>query len=99
LTGYRRLLEVRTAQPAFHPDGQQTVCEHARRSLIAFQRTSPDASQRILVVANLDAERMAVDVAQLTQATGFLDVLGGQPIQDGQVTLAPFQVAWLELDG
>ncbi len=99
LNGYRRLLEVRIAQPAFHPDGQQTVCEHAQRSLIAFERTSPDGSQRILVVANLDAEHMAVDVAQLTQATGFLDVLGGQPIQDGQVMLAPLQTAWLVLDG
>jgi sucrose phosphorylase len=97
LGGYRHLLEVRTEQPAFHPDAEQKVCDTDAPCLIAFERTSLDESQRILVVANLSADYESVDVAQLTQATRFSDLLNGQQAEDGQFSLAPYQVAWLQL--
>ncbi|QDS98012.1 alpha-amylase family glycosyl hydrolase [Adhaeretor mobilis] len=50
--GYQRLLRVRRSLPAFHPDAPQRVLEQENPALIAFERTSLDASQRILVVAN-----------------------------------------------
>jgi hypothetical protein len=98
LKGYRHLLAVRIRQPAFHPDGAQTACDHDDSSLVAFLRTSPDGAQRVMVAVNLNQETMALNVAQLTQATGFHDLLSGQRAENGIFTLSPYQVAWLELD-
>jgi len=93
--GYQRLLEVRRQQPAFHPDAAQEVLRPADPALVAFVRTSRDASQRIVVVANFSAQRKPVsDIA----ASGVLprhDLLAARSDATPQI-LEPYQVAWFE---
>lgn len=98
LKGYRHLLEIRIRQPAFHPDGAQTVCDHDDSSLVAFLRTSPDGAQRVLVTLNLSPASLSLNATQLAPAAVFRDLLSGQRTENGSFSLAPYQVAWLELD-
>ncbi len=63
-TLYTRLLELRRAQPAFHPDAPQRLCELGERAF-GFERVALDERQRILVLANLSAEAVALDLGQL----------------------------------
>ncbi len=50
--GYRRLLEVRIAQPAFHPDAQQEVLELPGDGLVGLIRTAA-TGERLAMLANL----------------------------------------------
>lgn len=93
---YRRLLAIRIAQPAFHPDGgQQAFC--VQRHLIAFLRTAPDASQRILVLANVERETIQVDLSLLTDLVPRRDLVTDTTAGKGSFELAPYQVAWLDV--
>jgi len=101
LEGYRRLLAVRTRQPAFHPDGPQQVVRLAQPGLLGFFRQSPDGGQTLLVLANLGPKPALVDLRALAGNTpvGDLlggDLLGGQRLGD-TLELLPYQVAWVEL--
>jgi sucrose phosphorylase len=84
--GYRRLLEVRIAQAAFHPDATQRVVETDNPALLAFERTSTDGGQRILVAVNVSG------LPQAFAATDRHDLIGDAPF-DG--TLAPGEAVWL----
>ena len=92
--GYRRLLQVRVAQPAFHPDAAQEVVQLDNPALVGFLRTSLDGCQRILVLGNVSSQSQSVDVAALTGPAPGSDLLGrcepGNPVR-----LEPYQVAWL----
>ncbi|MBN2476241.1 MAG: DUF3459 domain-containing protein [Pirellulales bacterium] len=96
LDGYRRLLQVRVAQPAFHPDAAQVVVPLGHPSLVALVRKSIDGRQTILVVGNLGPQPQSVDVRKATGAVPEADLLGGHPVGD-PVTLSPYQVAWITL--
>jgi sucrose phosphorylase len=103
LAGYRKLLAVRTTQPAFHPDGPQEPLQTGDAALVAFLRSAPDGEQRVLVAANVGPEPKPLDVASLTGAPAVRDLLADQhaePRTDagGRRVLAPYQVAWLEID-
>jgi len=96
LQGYRRLLEVRVAQPAFSPDAAQDVLTLDDRALVGLLRISVDGRQRILVLVNVGRERLPVDVRALTGSAAKSDLLGEATSGDA-VELGPYQVAWLEL--
>lgn len=100
LEAYRRLLAVRIAQPAFHPEAQQTPIRLAQPSLAAFMRTSRDQQQKILVAANLGPQRETIDLRTAADARATRDLLGSAKIaEDGRhVTLSPYEVAWLEVE-
>ena len=61
---YRRLLQLRRRQHAFHPDGAQRIIEVDER-LFCFERFAPRDDQRILVLANLTSDNIFIDVAML----------------------------------
>lgn len=54
--GYRELLAMRIAQPAFHPEAAQEVVDVGNEKLLAIKRTSQDSKQTILVVVNFANE-------------------------------------------
>jgi len=97
---YRRLLGIRRQQAAFHPDGPQRALPFPA-GLFGVERTAPDGSERISVVANLTAESAEV----LPQAIDyrFAQRRWHELIQDwscigtelGVIRLAPYQVVWL----
>ena len=96
---YRHLLRSRIAQKAFHPDGAQRVYQISNDQLLCFERSSPDDQQRILVVANLGSVRQLLDLDRLgcTARRDLLSVTRLESLQ--QISLDPWQVAWLEIDG
>jgi glycosidase len=101
-----RLLErirVRVNEPAFHPNGPQTVID-GPASLFTIQRTSPDGSSRVLCVHNLSGwcQKLSVGSAQGVHMRGVLEDLcaPGRTIAvapDGRVEIdvAPYGVCWL----
>jgi sucrose phosphorylase len=95
--GYRHLLSVRRAQPAFHPDGAQVVHETPPGPLVALTRTSPDGSQEILVLANLSDQPREFRLAPGTAGHFARDLLSDATrLAERSVQLRPYQVAWLE---
>ena len=94
--GYCQLLAIRKRQPAFHPDGAQRVLEGGDAAVVAFERTSPNREQTIVVVANFADTAKRVP-AELVSAHGLRrDLIEGQEIAASQLTLQPCQIVWLE---
>ena len=96
LNGYRRMLAIRREQPAFHPDASQQVFQTDAPALVALVRESTNPAQKLLVLANLGSQPVPVNVEGLLGVQPKRDLLGqGEPA--ASVTLAPHQVAWLEV--
>jgi sucrose phosphorylase len=93
--GYRHLLAIRIAQPAFHPDAQQTVLETNHKSIVALLRTSLDGNQRILVLTNVGEEPVTVDSASFVGVEVKEDLLSGKLVENQKYVLAPHDIAWL----
>lgn len=100
--GYRRLLALRSKEPAFHPDGEQQVLNSGEPSVLAFLRTSIDSLRRILVVANFSRKSQTLDLSRCSDLEWTRDLLSDETPQHGKLRhgelldLEPFQVAWLE---
>ncbi|MEM6799284.1 MAG: alpha-amylase family glycosyl hydrolase [Planctomycetota bacterium] len=59
--GYRKLLALRIAQPAFHPDAPHEVIDTGNEKVLAFKRTSLDGQQTILVAVNFSNENESIN--------------------------------------
>jgi glycosidase len=95
LEGYRRLLAVRTQQPAFHPDAPQDVIGADHAPLISFVRTSLDGKQRIVVLANTSEKPLQVDLAVFDGAALQSEMLTDTPIRGNTYEIEPYGLAWL----
>jgi sucrose phosphorylase len=98
--GYRRLLEVRRAQPAFHPAAPQVVID-ALPGLFALRR-GPRAGQGILALHNVTENALTARIGNLDDepGRGARDLLSDVTIDpDQQITLPPYGVAWIAYDG
>ncbi len=95
LARYRRLLEARSAEAAFHPLGGQMV-RHLHPRVFALERTSPDGAARVLALHNVSGE--PVSVALDTQGR-WRDLLTATRLESpGKLVLAPYQIAWLRTE-
>jgi sucrose phosphorylase len=100
LPEYVRRLRIRAAHTAFHPDGSQHPLR-LPRGLLGFKRTSPDGSERILVLINLSLDPREFSTARLER--GFRQTAWHELIEDWaaegadlqRLQLAPYQVMWL----
>lgn len=90
--GYQHLLRTRIEQPAFHPDGGCELVELGESTLLGFQRTSCDGSQRVLCVTNLDAESRCFDLAEAGR-----DLLSDQAVPAGSTIVEPYMTMWVEV--
>lgn len=90
----KRLVRIRTQQPAFHPDAQQSVI-HINSDLFIIQRRCEQ--QTLFVIANVTERILELPLAVL----GFLpqavcDLLADPAVRlQQQLHLAPYQVMWL----
>jgi sucrose phosphorylase len=98
LAAYRHLLRVRIEQPAFHPDGTQSVLPARRSGTVQFLRVSPDRSQQILVAANVTGQHGEVELPEEGALRVTRDLLGAAYQTHDGWTLPPYAVAWLEVD-
>jgi sucrose phosphorylase len=93
--GYRQMLAVRIAQPAFHPDAAQTVIDTGHKSVIAFERTSQAHEQRIVVLANVASEAVRIDSSHFCRPAVTSDLLSRRQISRKHIELEPYGLAWL----
>jgi sucrose phosphorylase len=103
---FNSLLEriaVRTREPAFHPSGPQRVVS-SPPSTLAYERTSPDGSSRVLCVHNVTGRRQSFEAGRvdgLTVRGKLVDLIRpertAQVDQHGRLSFAiePYGVAWM----
>ncbi|MFN8523945.1 MAG: alpha-amylase family glycosyl hydrolase [Chloroflexota bacterium] len=88
-----RLLAVRRAQPAFHPNAPQRVLA-LTPGVLAIQR-GPHAGQTLFALHSTSAHSAGVTLEALAPST-LVDVLTDQTMGGRRsLTLAPYGVAWL----
>jgi sucrose phosphorylase len=101
-SAYRRLLQARASDPAFHPRGSQEVVE-IDDSVFALLRTSPDGDSRVLCLHNVSDDTRPVHLRprDLRLVSGaWHDLLGGSTVIVGDagltMPLLPYAVRWLK---
>jgi sucrose phosphorylase len=88
--GYCRLLRVRSADSAFHPNGDQRILD-LDPALFAVERTAPDGSSRVLCLQNVS------DVKVTVSAVTGTDLLTNNLHASDTLTLPPYAIVWLKL--
>ena len=92
--GYKRLLSVRIAQPAFHPQANMEVLPLDGDGLLGFVRTT-GSGERLAVVANLTHYPRVIRSGLVDEALAY-DELALERIWQGDgIPMRPFQVRWL----
>lgn len=102
---YRRLLQTRAAQPAFHPYGEQRVLT-LNEAVFSLLRTAPDGNSHVLCLHNVSDQVRSVHLLpnELGLPAGdWLDLVSGEVQaaskgsgQDGwDLSLPPYAVRWI----
>ena len=91
--GYQKLLGLRCRQKAFHPGAAQTMLSIADPRLIAFERTSCDGEQKVIVLANFSNQQIVLPLPSASSER--LDLLSGERTHGSIFTLDAYQVVWL----
>jgi len=92
--GYKRLLSVRIAQPAFHPRASMEVLPLDGDGLLGFVRTT-GRGERLAVIANLTHKPRVIPGGLVDEALAY-DELALERIWKGDgIPMRPFQVRWL----
>ncbi len=91
--GYQRLLGIRRLQKAFHPEGIQTMLPITDHRVLGFERTSPDTTQRVAVLANFSNQDVVIPLP--SEIGERLDLLSTKRTTGTTYQLDAYQVAWL----
>lgn len=86
---YRKFLQLRTGQSAFHPNARQEILDLGP-AIFAVRRHNLQTGQTITAVHNVTSHAIAVTVPEAR-----IDILTGEQLTTAPVTLAPYQVRWL----
>ena len=94
LARLKHLLMVRAAQPAFHPDADQSVVDLGP-GLFALERKA--SGQALLAIHNVSDTAIDIPTHHLPDATTWHNVVTGAEIEDGRpmLTLTAYEVAWI----
>jgi sucrose phosphorylase len=100
---FKRLLDIRTSESAFHPQGGQRVIRVSDR-IFALERSSLDHVSKVLVLLNVTKDNcdISVDLSDtgLPEAHRFIDLIGNYEIAGHserlEITLKPYQAMWLK---
>lgn len=87
---FRELLMARRRSSAFHPHGGQKILD-LHKSVFALERTSPDASARILCMHNVSEDTITLD----SPFESAKDVLTGNAVSGRYLSLEPYQILWI----
>lgn len=93
-----RLIDIRKAQPAFHPNATQFIL-HLGLQLFGYWRQSLDRKQSIFCVSNISDKPQTLPLSELNLVLTdtWTDLLSQTQYSDLQadVTLQPYQSIWL----
>jgi glycosidase len=101
---YKKLLEIRCSEQAFHPNAPQYVL-FVRDSVFSLVRTSKDGKEQVYCLINVSPELQDVSYSIQTDGSALkessIDLVSGRifNIVDGQlnVCLEPYQVMWIKV--
>jgi sucrose phosphorylase len=100
-SGMKKLLRIRRAQSAFHPQAVQRVLATDGR-VFAVCRIPPEKNERVLCLHNVSAQPVFATglIAEVTSALAWTDLLTGRHYNPGgasepPVELGAFQTLWL----
>ncbi len=89
---YRQMIQVRTHQPAFHPQADLQVLQLDDR-VFSVKRMQSD--QTIHALTNMSADHLSLDLGAETNANEFRDLISGRMVAANAVALGPYDVLWL----
>lgn len=93
---YRRLLQIRRRQPAFHPDAAQRTLG-LEDGLLGVERTAADAGQRLLAVFNFTRREQRVATTALADdLAAWTELIGEAAVNfdQGELVLPPYAAFW-----
>jgi glycosidase len=101
---YRALIQTRTSDKAFHPNGSQQVipCD---AGLFCFVRSAPDGTSQVLCITSVSPEvrQLSLDLSVygIASSSRMLDLISNQTYRvdaDGRLsfTVEPYRVLWLK---
>ena len=92
------LVEIRKAQPAFHPNAVQFTLA-LPEGLFGIWRQSHERRQSIFAITNVTKEEKTLSLADinLIAGHGWWDLISADSIADieGELTLSPYQSVWI----
>ncbi|HPA20313.1 MAG TPA: sugar phosphorylase [Verrucomicrobiae bacterium] len=89
-----RMLAVRSAHPAFHPDGGQRILDMGD-AIFCVERLVPGGAGKVVCIHNMISEPVTIGVDEGSQ-----DLLGGLRVAaGGRAEIEPYGVAWLASHG
>ncbi len=94
MAGILRLLEIRQAQQAFHPNAHQVVLSVGRGVFAVLRSSRGLDGQRILALFNVSGERQSVSVGAVITGRS-TDLVTGADHAAESVELGPYQICWL----
>ncbi len=94
LLGMLQLMEIRQAQPAFHPNAHQAVLSVGRSVFAVLRSSKALDGQRILALFNVSGLRQVVPVAAVVSGKA-TDLLSGAIHAGETFEMAPYQISWL----
>jgi len=98
INGLKNLLQLRSLQPAFHPNAAQHIMQ-LPETLLGFYRVSLDQQQTIVVVYNMTSGHQPLNVNDLNLASfgRWTDIVSGQCYigQHETIELGPYEFVWL----
>lgn len=93
-----KLIEIRTDQPAFHPNATQFTL-HLGLQLFGFWRQSINRKQSIFCISNITDQVMDLPISELNLiiTESWVDLISGDEITDltQAIQLQPYQTVWL----
>jgi len=94
----KRLIGIRTAQPAFHPNTTQFTLQLGE-ALFGFWRQSMDRTQSIFAIHNLTDMPVSISALSLNMIGGenWCDLLSDETVREfgDEIEFAPYQCRWI----
>ncbi len=94
----KRLLQIRTEQPAFHPNATQFTL-HLGDAIFGFWRQSLDRRQSIFCISNISDQVQILPLSDLNLIVTdeWIDLLSGDILSENEalLSLRPYQTLWL----
>ena len=93
----RTRLQLRRKQAAFHPNATQFTLPIADERVFGLWRQSIDRRQSIFALHNVSDETVTIPDSTLNLIADleWVDLISGDHIGTGDITLAPYQCRWI----
>lgn len=96
---YRRILQIRRRQAAFHPDGRQSVLP-LPDGVFGLEREAPGGGQTMLSLFNFTAQSQSLPLQGVMQCIESADEVLGENdvrIEGGYLLLPPYAAYWFSM--